>query len=67
MDIIDEQTKIPLFAVIVALPFMVGGILWMASVDSKASSAKDDISGIKEILKDVHDRVIRIEDKINNQ
>jgi hypothetical protein len=64
---IDEKTNIPLFAVIIAVPFLVGAVLWLASVDSKASDAKEQINGIKEMLIDTHDRIIRIEEKVNHR
>lgn len=71
---IDEKTKVPLFAVFVSMPFILGGVLWLTSIDSKASQAKEELQGAKQqmesvraTLEDVRDRVIRIEEKVKNR
>lgn len=71
---IDEKTNIPLFAVVVSLPFLVGAILWLSSVDSKATEAKDKLSNVQDLLSgvqdkltDIRERVIRIEDQVKKQ
>lgn len=65
MGDIDEKTKIPLFAVIGALliggPVLVGGIYWLSSIDQKASASQQELNGLKPMVKDIEDRVIRIE------
>lgn len=63
---IDERTKIPLFAVLAAVPFIVGGLLWLTSIDSKASQANDRVSGVLEMLIDVRERTIRIEQQLKD-
>lgn len=65
MSTINEKTAIPLFAVVVALPFVVGAIFWLASVDSKATEAKEKLTGVESRLIDIRERLIRIEDKVN--
>lgn len=37
--VINDKTNISLFAVLCSLPFLVGAILWLASVDAKATAA----------------------------
>lgn len=71
MKLIDEKTGVPLFAVLVALPFVIGGILWLSSIDSKASAAGDlaerSQSVIERqiaILQDIRERIIRIEEQL---
>lgn len=62
MNSIDEKTKVGLFAVLCSLPFLVGFIMWLTTIDSKASAAQERISGVIELLRDVRERVIRIEE-----
>lgn len=54
---ISEKTTISLFAVLTALPFIIGFILWLSSVDAKATKGAESA----EIILEVRDRVIRIE------
>jgi len=60
MTTISEKTKIPLFVVVASLPFAVGGIFWLSSVDAKASKAAESAVVILEIK----ERVIKIEKDI---
>ncbi len=69
---IDDKTKISLFAVVVCIPFLVGGILWLSSVDSKASAAAEDLKTTKalmqmqfERLQSIDNRLSRIEGSLN--
>jgi len=62
MDI-SEKTKVPLFAVLASSPFIIGAILWMTSIDAKASAAKEIYPMVQNIL----ERVIRIEENLKNQ
>ena len=55
-----------------AIPFFVAGILWLASVDSKATEArnnaaeaKDRLNSVGNSLVDIRERLIRIEDGMN--
>lgn len=59
---INEKTRVQLFAVIGALPFLIGGIIWLTTIDAKASTAEEKIKGVLELLIDVRERVIRIEE-----
>lgn len=64
---LDERTKIPLFAVLSALPFVVGGILWLSSIDAKASNSQDEVREMKKILIETHESVIRIEEYLKHK
>lgn len=46
---IDEKTDVKLFAVIASLPFVIGFIFWLSSVDAKATKAAENAELIKEI------------------
>lgn len=47
---IDEKTKIPLFAVIIAIPFLAGGVLWLSTIDGKASAAQEQLNQTRVLL-----------------
>ena len=64
---IDEKTKVPLFAVLASVPIIFGGILWLTSIDSKASGAQEELKGVKDMLRDVRERTIRIEQKLTDK
>jgi hypothetical protein len=49
MATIDDKTKIPLFVVLGALPFILGGVFWLTSVDAKATKGAE----AKELLEDL--------------
>lgn len=66
MDL-NEKTKIPLFAVLVSLPFVVGFIFWLSTVASDASAAKSETSSIRELVLDIRERIVRIETRLNNK
>lgn len=66
MGNIDDKTKIPLFAVIIAIPFVVGGIAWLTSIDAKATQAKEDLQGLKPLVIDIRERQIRLEQMIQD-
>lgn len=65
--IIDEKTKISLFAVFVALPFIIGGVLWFTAVEQKASAAQSDVQSLKPLVEDILIRVIRIEEQLKTR
>lgn len=67
MGSIDDKTKIPLFAVICSLPFLVGAIVWLTAIAAKADSAQEEIQGLKSLVLDIRERVIRIESGIEYQ
>lgn len=58
---IDDKTKISLYAVMVSLPAIVGAIIWLTTVDNKASAAQDQLKDLTPLIIDVRERVIRIE------
>jgi hypothetical protein len=63
---INETTKIPLFAAMAALPVVVGGIIWLTTIDSKASAAQEELRGLKILVIETRDTVIRIEQQLKD-
>lgn len=61
---IDDRTKVSLYAVACALPFLVGGILWLASIDAKASAAQDELKNSRAWLESIDTRLSHIEGKL---
>lgn len=57
---IDDKTNIPLFAAIASIPCIVGAIIWLTSVDAKATKAAESAAVILEI----RERVIKLEKDI---
>lgn len=57
---LDDKTTISLWAVIASLPFIIGAIMWLSSVDAKATKAAES----SELIQDVHVKVIKIEKDI---
>lgn len=57
---INDKTSISLFAVFAALPVLVGGLVWLTSIDSKANQALKQTEKIDYIEK----ALIRIEVKL---
>ena len=73
MDIGDE-TRIPLFAVLTALPVLIGFIFWLSTIYAVATSAEETnaaqevkIEQTRDLLLDIRERIIRIEEKISRQ
>lgn len=62
MGDLDEKTKIPFWWVAASIPFLIGAIAWMTSVDSKATEAREQLKGVQEVLMEVRDRMVRIEE-----
>jgi hypothetical protein len=60
---INEKTTVPLLAVICSLPFFVGGIMWLSSVDAKATKGAE----AKEMLYIIDKRLDRIEIKLGTK
>ena len=70
MDI-TSSTKIQLWGVLAAVPFLIGGIMWLTTIYSTAVEAqraneKQDqkIESQMNLLLDIRERVIRIETKL---
>ncbi len=66
--IIDDRTKVQLFAVLSALPVLIGFVSWLTVVYTKAEAAEranerqdTKIEAQYSLLLDIRDRVIRIE------
>ncbi len=58
---IDDRTKVSMYVVLSCIPFLVGGVIWLTTIDTKASAAQDELVSVKALLLDVRERVIRIE------
>ncbi len=65
-----SKASVPVIVIGAAIPFMVGGILWLSSIYSLASEAqkineKQDmrIETQMDLLLEIRDRLIRIEEK----
>lgn len=61
---IDHRAKVSLYAALSALPFLIGGIMWLTTVDNKATAAQNELNILKQLLLDVRERVIRIEEQV---
>jgi len=74
MTKLDDKTTIPLIGVIVALPTLVGFILWLASINSKADSAlelgrsvKQEAKDDRAVIHEVRDMMIEIKAELKKQ
>ena len=54
---INDKTTIPLLATLAAAPFAIGAILWLSSIDAKATKGAESA----EIIAEIRERVVRIE------
>lgn len=54
---LDERTTISLWAALASLPFIVGAIFWLTSVDAKATKAAES----SELIQEIHVKIIKIE------
>lgn len=54
---LDDKTTVSLWAVVASLPFLVGAIFWLSSVDAKATKAAES----SELIQDIHIKIIKIE------
>ena len=70
---IDDKTKISLFAVVCAVPFLVGAAVWMTEVDARASQtaekatqAQVELVGLKALSIDIRERQIRMEQMVQD-
>ncbi len=64
---IDDKTKISLYAAVALLPFLIGFILWLSSIEAKASAAQDELRDLKPLISDIRERTIRIEETIKRR
>ncbi len=60
---INEKTNVPLLAVLATLPFLIGFIMWLASVDANATKGAE----AKEMLYKIDKRLDRIEIKLGTK
>lgn len=65
--VIDEKSRVSLFAVLSAIPFIVGGMIWLTTIDAKATTSQAELKGVREMLQDVRERVIRIEVQVKEK
>ena len=64
---IDQKTHIPLFTALSAIPFIVGGMFWLTTIDNKAAAAQEELKSLRPIVEDIHDRTIRIEEYLKRK
>lgn len=50
---LDDKTTIPLFAYIASIPFLVGGILWLATIHAKANNAEMKLNTLEQAIVDI--------------
>lgn len=69
---IDEKTKISLYAVFIAIPTVIGGILWLSAIYASVAQATSvnaaqdvKIEQSRDLLIDIRERIIRIETKLD--
>ncbi len=62
---IDERSKISLFAVLASLPVLVGGIIWLTTIDNKVNADEAKLEELTELIRETHDKVIVIGVQIN--
>jgi hypothetical protein len=68
--VLDDNTRVQLFAALATLPIIIGGIAWLTALYAKADVAAEKIERQEQrieaqylLLQDIRDRVIRIEEK----
>lgn len=68
---IDSKTSVPLFAVLLSAPILLGGILWLTAIHETVAEAtrinlEQDAKLEKQmvLLQETHDAVIRIESRL---
>lgn len=68
MTSLSDKTNVPIGWVIaivvgigVSVPSLVGAVMWATTVAMTAAEAKSDVNGLRPILRDIDDRLIRLE------
>ncbi len=61
---IDDKTKISLYAVLASIPFLIGGMIWLTSIEAKASAAQDELRNLRPLVEEIKERVIRIDESL---
>lgn len=71
---INEKTNIRLVLVIAAVPFLAAVVLWLGSLYDRALADEARIEQTSRVLEkqmdlltDIHDRVVRIEERIKHK
>lgn len=64
---LDERTTVPLFAILMTVPFALGGVLWLTSIDAKATRAQLLFDEQKPIVQKTYESVIRIEEQLKTK
>lgn len=73
MTDLNEKTTINLWGIVSVLPVFIGLVFWFTVLWAKAETnlakiqkIEADNKEVSEIISDIHDRVIRIEEKLNH-
>lgn len=68
---LDDKTTIPLFGVVLAMPALIGGILWLSNIDAKSTQAlsgndknENSLRDQGRVLQEIRESVVRIEEKL---
>ncbi len=71
---ITEKTRVPLFAVILTIPTLLGGMFWLTAIWQQGAEAQRvndrqdrQLNNQTDILNDIRDRVIRIEEHLKKR
>lgn len=71
---IDEKTKISVYALVGAVPLIVAGAIWVATIEAKATGAGDRsyknealIERQMGLLIEIKERLIRLEEKLTKE
>ena len=71
---LDEKTTIPLAGVLMSLPVLVGGILWLSNIDAKSTQALSEndkheitLNDQGKTLQEIKEAVIRIEEQLKRK
>ncbi len=64
---IDDKTHINLYAVLASVPFLIGGIVWLTTIDAKAQAAQNELEKLRPLVQDIRERVIRIDESLKNK
>lgn len=67
MSNVNEKTHIPLWWIGPVLVALIPAVLWIAHVDANAAAAKDQVTGLRDLVLDVRERIIRIEEDLKKR
>ena len=62
--VLNDKTTIPLFVVVASIPFLIGGMMWLTSMDAKAQKALDQNIVSKEIAQKLESKVDDIQQSV---